>query len=167
MNTPQSALEYLKKKKHPFWMVKDSKGKNKGEYEGDDVEESASEFEDLGSNLMPGKYELTVRSSKHNHRGALTYDFEVYQYTGISTSKNNGTMDAQLLPILMDINKSLVELKMMLQANKEDQNQKFKDLGKALSDVFDEKEEPSKPLSPAEMIKGIKGLGDNLNGLKL
>lgn len=167
MNTPQTALEYLRKKGYSYWVVKASNGKTKGEYEGDDQAESVAEFQDLADNLMTGKYELTVRNSKSNYRGALTYDFEVYGNANFSQNKQNSTgMDAQLIAILIDLKTSVMELKMIIQNNQQEQDRRFKDLGKALADVFDEKEE-SKPLSPIEMLQGVKGLGDSMQGLKL
>ncbi len=168
MNTPQDALQYVKKKGYPFWVVKGTNGKTKGEYEGDDKEESAAEFEDLSNNLMPGKYELTVRSSKSNYRGALTYDFEVFGSNYATQNKpNTNTMDAQLIAILIDLKTSVMELKMIMQTNQNEQDRKFKDLGKALADVFDEKEDPKKAISPIEMLQGVKGLGESFAGLKI
>lgn len=167
MNTASDALAYVIKKGYPFWIVKGSNGKTKGEYEGDDKEESQSEFEDLSNNLVTGKYELTVRSSKSNYRGALTYDFEVFGNATVSQSKQNTSgMDAQLISLMIDVKTSLNEIKMILQNNQQEQDRKFKDLGKALAEVFDEKED-TKKLSPMEMIQGVKGLGDSMSGLKL
>ncbi|WP_028523202.1 hypothetical protein [Runella limosa] len=167
MNTIQDAIKHLRKKKLSYWMVKTTSGKLKGEYEGDEYEDAIQEFADLGDHLITGKYELTVRSSKNNYRGATVFDFEVfntgYKETAQPQNQTN-SMDASLIQMMVDIKTSLNKIEMKLDANKEHTESKFKELAKALSEVFDEKEQ-DKPLSPMEFIQGAKGLKSSLDGI--
>lgn len=165
MNTTSDAIAYLKKKRFSYWVVKASNGKTKGEYEGDNMEESAAEFSDLMDNLVTGKYELTVRNSKSNYRGALTYDFEVFG--GQQSLKPSNNMDASLMAVLIDIRTGLAKIEMKIEANEKETERKFRDLAKALADVFDEKEDSTKQPSPLELLKGVKGLQDDFSGLKV
>lgn len=165
MNTVQDAIKYIRKRKLSYWQVKTTSGKLKGEYEGEDFDESVEEFADLTGHLITGKYELTVRNSKQNYRGATVFDFEVFN-TGYNApnQKTENTMDAQLMAILIDIKTGLARIEMKMEMQDKEQERKFKELGKALSEVFDEKEEPAQ--NPLDMIKGLKGLSD-LKDLKM
>lgn len=168
MNTVQDALNHLRKRKLTYWLVKSSNGKLKGEFEGEDLEESLQEFSELAEHLISGKYELSVRSGKQNYRGATVFDFEVYQMGNqqIKQLTNTSTMDANMFQVMLDIKTSLVEIRMLIQQNKEHSDTKFKELAKALSSVFDE-DTDKKPLSPIEMLQGLKGLNSSIADLKL
>lgn len=164
MNTIQDAINHVQKKKLSYWMVKSTNGKLKGEYEGDDLGESIEELTDLCSHLITGKYELTTRNGKNNYRNAAVFDFEVYNNGFQQAQKqtpNTTGMDSQMFSMMVDIKTSLNMILMKLEANEKDTERKFKDLAKALSDVFDEKEEP-KQLSPLEMVQGLKGMQSTL-----
>lgn len=169
MNTVQDALNHLRKKKLSYWLVKTTSGKLKGEYEGDDLEESLQEFADLSNHLIEGKYELTVRSGKQNYRGATVFDFAVYGNVNqaVTTTPTTNTMDASMFQVMLDIKTSLVEIRMLIQQQKEHNDNKFKELAKALSNIFDDNDDDKKQMSPIEMLQGLKGLQSTVTDLKL
>ncbi|WP_028526129.1 hypothetical protein [Runella limosa] len=166
MNTVQDAIAHIERKKVTYWRLKTSSGKLKGDFESDDLQESIQEFSELANHLTTGKYELLIRSSKQNYRGETVFDFEVY-HTGFQAQKTNNTtaMDAAMFQVMVDIKTSLTEIKMLIQQHKEHTDSRFKELGKALSEIFDEDEKPA--MSPMEMVKGLQGLKNAASDLKL